>query len=127
MKSLIVVAILVVMAFAVNVFAADIESAYVDVTTQSQAEVEDLVDSAAYKDLDLTFNSRIMIIDNLGVDGSVGVPLSDIDEDNLTYTASVFGRFTNRGLAIEPHVDYSDNGIQDEWGVGVRVGLINRR
>ena len=124
---LIAVSIMAVMAFAVNGFAADIESAYVDLTTQPQSNVEDLVDSGAYKDLDLTFNGRVMIMDNLGVDGSVGIPVSDIDVDNLTYRASVFARASVKELAVEPYISYADNGAQDEWGVGVRVGLINRR
>ena len=118
---------LVLTLFTYSADAVDVETLYLDVTTQEQAEVEDLVDSGAYKDLDLSLNSRVMVNDYLGVEGSVTAPLSDLDQDNLSYTASVLGRLAYKGFGIEPHIDYVDDSIEDSWFAGVRVGKINRR
>ena len=89
--------------------------------------MEDLGDSEAYKDLDLTLNGRLMVVDYLGVEGSVTAPMSDFDTDYFTYTASVLGRLAYKGYGIEPHIDYTDDSIEELGIAGVRVGKINRR
>ena len=128
MKSIVgvVMFVFVCTVFAVNVMAdPKLETAYVDVTTQPVSEFGDVGDT--FDSYDLSFNTRLLITDNVGVEGVVSTPLRDMDTDTITYKGSVFGRLAHKDVGIEPHVDYSYHDGEGLAFLGVRVGLINRR
>ena len=132
----VVVAIAVALLLAAGIGTANaepkLESAYFSVYTPVQSDVSNLFEGSTYGNVMLSVNGTLMVFDNLGVDGFMSVPKNEITVYSFDYGTSVFGRFSSKGLSAEPYFSYAANRNgsefrQDEWSVGVRVGLINRR
>ena len=125
---LIVMLIMVVMAFAVNVFAApSLELLTLTGSTPWQSEVKSLGNIETYQNPDLSLDGRIVFaqasIFAIGGTGHVGSNLEKIAEkDNLSYGAGFFGRTSvnlfGSEVGIEPlaewrYDDSSHRGIRN--------------